>query len=99
MLAMNPNKLNILYSVLMKPSDPLTIFRPFINDLKVSKTSENFFASRTYNDASNLYELVALEIAENNALFPANSHPDVVKYGTKIRTCEKFDTCTVYLNV
>ena len=54
MLARNPNKLNILYSVLMKPSDTLTIFRPFINDLKVSKTSENFFASRTYNYASNL---------------------------------------------
>ena len=43
---------------------------------------------------SSTYELVALEIAENNALFPANSYPDVVKYGTKIRTCEKFDTCT-----
>ena len=73
MLARNQNKLNIQYSVLMKPSDPLTIFRPFINDLVVSKTSEKCLCfCRTYNDASNLYELVALELAENNVLFPAD---------------------------
>ena len=40
MLAKNPNKLNIDYSVFMKPSDPITIFRPFINDLVINNTGE-----------------------------------------------------------
>lgn len=39
--------------------------------------------------------LYALELAGKNALFPANTHPDVKLYGNKmIRTCEKFDACT-----
>ena len=43
------------------------------------------------DDTSKIYEVVALELSRNNALFPPSSHPDVALYGSK---CEKFDACT-----
>ena len=42
----------------------------------------------------NLYEMAALELAQNDALFPPHTHPEAQLYGSKIRTCEKFDART-----
>ncbi len=44
-----------------------------------------------HNDDSD--KMYALELAESGALFPKSTHPDVEKYGSKIRVCEKFDAC------
>lgn len=94
-LARNPNKLNIRYSVVVKPTDPINIFRPYIRELISGKSSERCLCfCRTYDDTSMIYEMVALELAHNNALFPVSTHPEVKLFGSKIRTCEKFDACT-----
>lgn len=94
-LAKNPNKLNIHYAVVPKPSNPIEIFYPFIYALTTGKASGKCLCfCRTYDDTSKIYEIVALELAQNSALFPASTHPDVMVYGSKIHTCEKFDACT-----
>ena len=94
-LARNPNKINIRYAVQLKPSDPLSIFCPFISSLISCKMADRCICfCRSYDDTNKIYELVSLELVQNNALFPASTHPDVSLYGSKIRTCEKLDSCT-----
>ncbi len=38
--------------------------------------------------------MIALELAESEALFLKSTHSDVEKYGSNVCVCEKFDACT-----
>ena len=94
-LSRDPNQLNIFYAVLPKPPNPIAIFSPFISDLVSSRSCKKCLCfCRTYNDTCQIYEMVALELAQKKSLFPMSTHPEVELYGSKIRTCEKFDACT-----
>ena len=48
----------------------------------------------TYEDTNTIYELIALELAKHDALFPSHDHPEVQLYGSRLCTCEKFDAST-----
>ena len=95
-LSKDPNQLNIFYAVHpKKPSNPIAIFSPFISDIVTGRNCKKCLCfCRTYNDTCQMYELVALELAQMKSLFPTSTHPEVELYGSKIRTCEKFDACT-----
>lgn len=91
----NPNKLNIYFSVQTKPSCVLDVFRLFISDILNSSASppeKRFCFCRTYDETFHVHETIALHLGEQ--LFPPSTHADIVKYGYKIRVCEKFDACT-----
>ena len=89
-LAKDPNQLNIRFSTLIKPSNPLIIVQPLLQDLKAGHRSSGkcLIFCRTYDDTNVLYELIALELAGHDALFVHDSN------GKNVCTCEKFDACT-----
>ena len=89
-LAKDPNQLNIRFSTLIKPSNPLIIVQPLLQDLKAGHRSSGkcLIFCRTYDDTNVLYELIALELARHDALFVHDSN------GKNVCTCEKFDACT-----
>ena len=60
----------------------------------VVKLLKSVSAFENIDDTSQIYEIVSLELAQNNALFPPSTHPDVKLYNSKILTCERFDACT-----
>ena len=94
-LSRNPNKLNIQYLVLPKPKDPVLIFHPFIEQLVQYKSCDKVLCfCKTYETTCDIYESIALELAQRNVLYPTIDHPEFKLYGQKIRTCEKFDACT-----
>ena len=83
----NPNQLNIKYSVLTKPSNPLVIIQPLLDNLKAGcMDGKCLIFCRYYDDTNRMYELIALYLAKHDALFLPNDHPNC--------TCEKFDAST-----
>ena len=68
-LAKNPNQLNIRYSVFTKPSNPLVIVQPFLDNLKSNNKTTGgkcLIFCRTYDDTNMMYELIALELAKHS---------------------------------
>lgn len=73
--------------VFMKPSNPLIIVQPVLEDLKAgcrSSSKKCLIFCRTYDDTNRIYELISLELAKHDALFVSSEY----------YTCEKFDACT-----
>lgn len=52
---------------------------------------KNAVFRKTHSDTCQIYEIVALELVQYQALFPVSTDPEVELYSSNIRTCEKLD--------
>ncbi len=78
------NQLNIKYSVLIKPSNPLVIVQPVLDNLKAGcMGGKCIIFCRYYNDTNMMYELIALELAKHDALFLSSVKKRIIESFTK----------------
>ena len=89
-LALNPNKINICYSVAEKPSDFKTVFVPLVEHIKQLGVNADrvIVFCRTYDDCSTIFQFLVLQLSRHDVfVFPDVSEPR--KY-----ICELFTACS-----
>ena len=89
-LARNPNKINIRYTVEEKPADLMCPFGPIISHVQqhTLKSHRIIAFCRTYDDCSAIFQLLALELSSRHVfIFPDQSDP-------RKFICEKFTACS-----
>lgn len=86
-LARNPNKKNIRYTVAEKPNDLVTILTPIVKNVieKGQEADRCILYCRTYKDSSELFEMLILELE----VLITNTES-----GQTLRICEKFTACS-----
>ena len=88
--AQNPNKRNIRYIVAEKPHDLMKMIRPIVGQVceRGQEADRYIIFCRTYNDNSEIFELLVLELANSGLLITATES------GQTVRVCEKFTACS-----
>ena len=71
--AQNPNKRNIRYIVAEKPHDLMKMIRPIVCHVRErgQEADRYIIFCRTYNDNSEIFELLVLELADSGLLITA----------------------------
>ena len=87
--AQNPNK-NIQYIVAEKPHDLLKMIRPIVNQVceRGQEADCYIIFCQAYNDNSEIFELLVLELVNSGLLITATES------GQMVRVCEKFTACS-----
>ena len=77
-LARNPNKKNIRYTVAEKPNDLMTIIAPIIKNVieKGQEADRCILFCRTYKDSSKLFEVLILELERSKVLITNTENQD-----------------------
>jgi len=90
--AQNPNKPNIRYMVAEKPSDLMKMIKPLVDEVreKGQEADHYIIFCRTYNDNSEIFQLLILELESSGVLLMSNESAS----GEKVRVCEKFTACS-----
>jgi len=86
--AQNPNKPNIRYMVAEKPCDLMKMIKPLVDEVreKGQEADRCIIFCRTYNDNSEIFQLLILELESSGVLLMSNESAS----GEKVRVCEKF---------
>jgi len=87
-----PNRINICYQVYEKPSDPMVVFLPFLNDLieHRSKAQRCVIFCPSYSACDEVYSLIASHLLQHNAMYDPPDAERTVEY----RLCEMYTACT-----
>ena len=88
-----PNKKNIFYTVLPRPSSSADVLDPIIEELCThkTKTDRTLVFCHSYADVINLYQTAALQLNEKGSFYVTPS-PSMKK--SECRLCDKYDACT-----
>ena len=89
-----PNKLNIKFSVLQKPCDPMEILSPILQDIcdKGVKSERRIIFCRTYEDTLQIFELCVLFLHKRNAFYTTVGDQSMPNFSRRI--CDKYDART-----
>lgn len=88
-----PNRKNIFYTVLPRPSSSADVLDPTIKELCTykTKTDRTLVFCHSYDDVLNLYQTAALQLNEKGSFYVTSS-PSMKK--SECRLCDKYDACT-----
>ena len=64
-----PNKLNIRYTVRLKPDDACIALQPLVHGLHGKNAEKSIIFCRTYDDAMHVHECLVDELGNSDVLF------------------------------